>query len=145
MGNWSAFNKPKIAVCDDDVNILSTLRKILKKIGFEVFCTRNEEELFEILKDEPVNVVIIDYNLQHANFIDEPKKEYVIPKNGLEIITAIREKWDNQAMKIVLTTTKNNATIQDVRNAGGNEILFKPFCTFRNLAEFLMGLMDKKN
>ena len=116
----------------------------MRKIGFEVFCTRNEEELFEVLKTESINVVIIDYNLQQDNFDDVPKtQDYVIHKNGLEIIGTIREKWTNTCMKIVLTTTKNNASIHDVKNVGGNDILFKPFCSFSDLAKFLTGLMEK--
>ena len=144
MKKPSGFSKPKVAVCDDDVNILSTLRKILKKIGFEVFCTRTEEELFEILNEESINVVIIDYNLIPETFEDVPRTDVLEqPKNGLEIISTIREKWNNQNMKIVLTTSKSHATIQDVQNAGGNDILYKPFYSFNKLAEFLLGLIDQ--
>ncbi|MCD4657889.1 MAG: response regulator [Planctomycetes bacterium] len=144
MKRPSAFSRPKIAVCDDDINILSTLRKILKKIGFEVFCTRNEEELFEILAEESINVVIVDYNLKPATFMNETRTEVMQKsKNGLEIISTIREKWNNQRLKLVLTTSKSNATIQDVQNAGGNDILYKPYYSFNELADFLLGLTEQ--
>ena len=124
----------KIAICDDDINLLSTLRKILKKIGFEVYCTRSADELFSLLDETKIDVLIIDFNL-------EPESLENTAKNGLHIISEIREKYNRPEMKIVLTTSQNYAQIDDVRKVGGDEILYKPFFPLTKLTELLSGLM----
>jgi len=125
-----------IAVCDDDVDMLSTLKKVLKKSGFEVFTTQTEQDLYKLLENQKIDLVLIDYNLEPDDFEDHTK-------NGLEIISEIREKFDDKCMKLVLTTSPNYAQLEDVKKAGGNEILFKPLFPLTKITDLLTKLSNE--
>ena len=125
----------KIAICDDDINLLSTFKKILSRIGCDVYLSKNEKELHEHLAANEFDIVIVDYNLDPEDFED-------LPKNGLQIISEIRNQYAERDMKLVLTTSPNCAEIVDVKNAGGDEILMKPFSPITKITDLLSSLTN---
>ena len=123
----------RVAICDDDINLLSTFKKVFKKIGYEVFICKTAAALYKVLETTQIDIVIVDFNLDPEDFDS-------VAENGLEIIRKIRNDYQNKDVKLVLTTTSNYADIDDVKKAGGDEILFKPIFPLTKITDLLAKL-----
>lgn len=84
------------AICDDNVNILDRMQKMLSNIfsknSFEAsvtYSTDNSEDMLNFIKDNKVDVIMLDINLKSD-------------KSGLEIARAVRKI--NKDSYIIFTT-----------------------------------------
>jgi DNA-binding NtrC family response regulator len=53
----------KLMLVDDEERFLSTTRKVLMKRGYEVFTARSGLEALALLKQYPINIVILDVKM----------------------------------------------------------------------------------
>ena len=85
--------KPKngytILIIDDDVQILSMYVSILKNEGYEVISTPKSEEAVDILKDNNIDIILLDYFMNEGTTAEES-------------INAIR-KFNNEVVIILQT------------------------------------------
>lgn len=93
----------KILVVDDEELTLSSLEAILKHKGYDVICAENGPKALEIIKKEPVAVIICDQNLP-----------------GMKGVEVLREsiKLQPDAIRISLTGVSDLDTLTDLVNVG---------------------------
>jgi nitrogen regulation protein NR(I) len=107
----------KILVADDEESIRLVLKKYLSSKGFEVFEASDGEEVLEILKKRPVDLIFLDLKM--------PKL------NGFEVLEKVKD------IPVVVLTAYGNidSTVQAI-SLGAAEYLTKPF-SFEEIDEVL--------
>jgi two-component system KDP operon response regulator KdpE len=101
----------RIMVVDDDPQIRRVLRTALVAQGHEVVVARNGEEALEKLRDEKLDLVILDMNMPGMN--------------GLETCRMIRSTSDIAI--IMLTVRDSEADKVAALDAGADDYVTKPF------------------
>ncbi len=105
-------------VVDDSRATRMILRKILESIGFEVEQAENGRIAYDLLCswipfDIP-DLALVDWNMPVMN--------------GIELIEAIRENSELDALKIIMCTTETEVSQMTLALlTGANEYVMKPF------------------
>lgn len=103
-------NKKRILVVDDEQPIRTLIERAVKAAGLDCLTAGDGLEALEILKKEPVDIVITDV---------------VMPRmNGIELTNKIREKFN--ADVIVMTGFVNDYRFEDVVAEGASDFVQKP-------------------
>ncbi len=101
-----------IMVVDDSPDTLEVLHRSIEHMGFVVFPCESAGEAIELLKDNPVDLVITDY---HMPFI-----------GGLDLIKHIREQYPNTEVMMITGYASVEGAVEAIK-AGAEEYLAKPF------------------
>jgi two-component system chemotaxis response regulator CheY len=102
-------------VVDDSKSMRMILGRTLKEIGFDVSeASHGEEALARLNQGEPVNLMLVDWNMPVMN--------------GYDLICAIRANAMHGDIRIMMVTTESSMdNVQKALAAGANEYLMKPF------------------
>jgi two-component system, OmpR family, KDP operon response regulator KdpE len=105
------MSSARIMVVDDDPQIRRVLRTALVAQGYEVVVARNGEEALEKLRDEKLDLVILDMNMPGMN--------------GLETCRMIRSTSD---LAIIMLTVRDSESDKvEALDAGADDYVTKPF------------------
>lgn len=105
----------KIAILDDSHILRAALRNTLHADGRNVvFDADNSADLFEYLKNSPVDIVLLD-----IFFPDE---------NGLDALRKIKA-FDKNIKVIVITGMNQKDITREAQRLNADDILYKPFGT----------------
>lgn len=122
--------KPRILCVDDDASILKTFEILLVPNGYEVVKAQNGQEALEKLKEERIDLVLMDVKM--------PKLD------GVE--TCRRIKTDERTMNIpvvlITTLSAKGDRIKGIE-AGAEDFISKPFDVAEVLARVKMLLKTK--
>lgn len=103
-----------ILIVDAKEVILQTTSDILRKEGYGVLTSFSGEEALKILKENKVDLVILDI------LITEP--------SGISVCRKIRGKYSVIELPVLISTVDNNNYDLDLAmKAGANDFIFKPF------------------
>ena len=105
------MSSARIMVVDDDPQIRRVLRTAFVAQGYEAVDARNGEEALEMLRDEKVDLVILDVNMPGMN--------------GLETCRAIRSS--SEIPIVMLTVRDAEADKVEALDAGADDYMTKPF------------------
>lgn len=90
-----------ILLVDDEVNILSSLKRVLSREGYTVLTAAGGEEGLEVLSREPVDLVISDMTMPHmdgATFLRHVRERN--PMTVRMLLTARKDtKWAVEAIR----------------------------------------------
>lgn len=101
----------KIMVVDDDPQIRRVLRTAFSAQGYDSVDARNGEEALELLRDEKVDLVILDVNMPGMS--------------GLDTCRAIRST--SEIPIVMLTVRDAEADKVEALDAGADDYMTKPF------------------
>ncbi|MDV2583368.1 ATP-binding protein [Alkalibacillus haloalkaliphilus] len=106
-------NQPRILVADDEAVNLQVLTNQLSLEGYEVVTASDGEEVFDILKENPVDLLILDL---------------MMPKmSGYEVCSRLRRDYSLMELPILMLTAKSELDDKIVSfEAGANDYLVKP-------------------
>ncbi len=123
-------SKPRILCVDDEPAILKTFEILLAPHGYEVIEAQNGQEALEKLKEERIDLVLMDVKM--------PKL------NGLEACRRIKEDEKTRDIPVVLITgmLEKGDRIKGIE-AGAEDFLSKPFDAAEVLARVKMLLKSK--
>jgi two-component system KDP operon response regulator KdpE len=105
------MSSAKIMVVDDDPQIRRVLRTAFVAQGYEAVDARNGEEALEMLRDEKVDLVILDVNMPGMS--------------GLDTCRAIRSS--SEIPIVMLTVRDAEADKVEALDAGADDYMTKPF------------------
>ena len=105
--NW---NKKRILVVDDDVDILRVFRKILEKEGFTVETAETGKDALKKIKKAKFNLCIVDVKLPDMD--------------GTELLLKIPN--DPKKIKIIVTGFSTNEIGKKAADYGADDFLVKP-------------------
>ena len=105
----------RILVIDDEVEVLNLIRRVLKRAGYEVMKASGGEEGINLIKENPVDLVITDI---------------VMPdKGGIEVLINLHR--DFPALKKIVMSgkieTESDSFQELAKQFGASYILHKPF------------------
>ncbi len=102
----------KILVVDDEEDIGTLMKMILKSAGFEVVHVSSIDQAKSALKQEPFDTIFLDLNL-NGQF-------------GLYLLPHLEPKNSN-AQVVVITAQKDQSILKEVRSSGIETLIEKPF------------------
>ena len=103
----------RILIVDDEENVCHALRRSLRKEGYELFFGHEPAEGLEVLKKQPVDMVISDHLMPNMT--------------GLEFLKIVRDRWPD-VMRLMLTGHADMQTAIDAINQGNiYRFLTKPW------------------
>lgn len=105
-------NQMKVLVVDDDTNFCSTLSKILEKKGYVTTTAENGQRAIEIVKEKPVDVILMDVKMPVMNGVEAYKN-----------IKQIRPS----AVVIFMTAFSIEDLVKDTIRDGAYAVIKKPF------------------
>lgn len=102
----------KILVIDDDPDISMMLRLMLEYKGYTVNTTDRPEETQSFLRDNPVDLIIMDMLLSGTN--------------GTDICTTLKQDKATRSIPVMMISAHPNAK-EICLNAGADDFISKPF------------------
>lgn len=99
-----------VLIADDEESAVDLLKKILKKMGYEVTVCYDGLQAMEFLKDEIFDVVLFDYNMPGMS--------------GTELIRFAKER--EPSTKVIIFTGYTDMDRQMAIDFGADEFLQKP-------------------
>jgi len=101
-------------VVDDSTAVRLYLRKILLPYGFEVVDARNGREGLQRVREQQIDLVLLDWN--------------VPVMNGLELLQHIRSEPGVGSPCVMMVTSENDLhEVAQALEIGANEYVMKPF------------------
>ncbi|MDR2497478.1 MAG: response regulator transcription factor [Tannerellaceae bacterium] len=118
----------KILLAEDEANIASFIERGLTEFDHTVRRAANGAEAWEILRDEPFDLLLLDV---------------IMPRmNGLELCAAYRAKFGYASPVIMLTALGTTEDIVMGLEAGADDYIAKPF-SFRELEARIRALLRR--
>ncbi|NVM79235.1 response regulator RpfG family c-di-GMP phosphodiesterase [Duganella sp. SG902] len=96
-------NAATVLCVDDEPNILSALRRLLRPAGYRVLLAESGAAGLEVLAREAVDLVISDMRMPEMN--------------GAQFLAQVRQRWPD-TMRLLLTGYSDIQSIQDAINGG---------------------------
>lgn len=120
--------KSKILVVDDEESVRFSLKDILEDEDYEVFLAEDREGCFEVLKKEPIDVVILDV--------------WLGKDNGIDLLKVLKEDFPNIEVIII----SGHSDLEDAVKAikiGAFDMIEKPFSMEKLLITLSNSLLMK--
>lgn len=118
----------KIILVEDEINIASFIERGLREFGHEVTVAHEGNAGWELLQDEPFELLILDI---------------IMPgMNGLELCRLYRQRFGYQSPVIMLTALGTTEDIVKGLDAGADDYLVKPF-SFQELEARIKALLRR--
>ena len=121
-----------ILVVDDNEDIRNLLSLVLQKEGYEVFLAPNGSEALEIVKNNRLDLVLLDVMMTELS--------------GLEVLSNIRGNKDNKISSIPVMMITAASTVSDIDAAveiGASSYIIKPFRNI-NLIEKVSAIFQEE-
>ena len=101
----------RILVCDDDREVVSSIRIYLNAEGYQTLCAYNGKECLDLLRSQEIQLVILDI---------------VMPeKDGISALSELRE-WSNVPVILLSAKAEDTDKIAGL-NIGADDYMTKPF------------------
>ncbi len=129
-------NKTKILVIDDNQDVRDLVVHILDSAGFKVFDADGGAKALEILKDNSIDLVLLDVMMPG--------------KSGLEVLREIRGGSNKKLRDIPVMMITAKSSTEDIDKAleiGANSYIVKPFraTTIREKVRAILELQSTEN
>ncbi len=99
-----------ILIVDDDVSIRNSMHEFVEMVGYKAYSVASAEDALEVLKNQPIQVVITDIMLPGIN--------------GLELTDLIKIDYDSDV--IVMTGFSGDYSYEEAISKGASDFVFKP-------------------
>jgi DNA-binding NtrC family response regulator len=119
-----AVDRPRILIADDQVDILTALRLLLKSEGFEVVAARSPREVSECLPRDRYDLLLLDMNYA---------RDTSSGAEGLELIERIHSLAPDVPIVVMTAWATIDLAVEAVRR-GARDFLQKPWDNRRLLA-----------
>ena len=104
----------KILIVEDEQSLLGFIAENLTQFGFLVFPFVSGSEALRFLRDNPVDLVLLDWMMPE--------------KTGLEVLQEIRIAFSRIQLPVIMITSRNqNRDIIQALKVGANDFIVKPF------------------
>ena len=120
---------PRIMVVDDDLDLVETLTRSLRKMRYDVIGMTDGKEALDRLKDDhhEIDLMVTDYRMPNMN--------------GLQLLRNLRK--ENIFLPVVLMTGyADKRLVEDFMNSGGNGYIEKSFL-MEDMAQIISKAMKK--
>jgi response regulator RpfG family c-di-GMP phosphodiesterase len=124
-----ASPQPRLLLVDDEPNILTSLRRLLRAEGYALRTAEGGPQALAMLAEEPADVIVSDMRMPHMS--------------GAEFLKQACERWPG-TLRVILTGYADLAsTVAAVNEGGIHAYLNKPWDETQ-LLQTLRGLVERK-
>lgn len=102
---------PKIMLAEDDQTMVTLLETLLGMEGYQVVSLNVRDDIFESIRRDRPDVLLLDVHLPHAN--------------GLDVLDQVRGDDETKDSKVVMTSGLNLE--DECMEHGANGFLLKPY------------------
>jgi DNA-binding NtrC family response regulator len=113
----SGPSKPRILIGDDQRDVLTALRLLLKSEGFETHVARSPAEVLNSLAAERFDAVLLDMNYSRDTTSGE---------EGLQLVAKIKQSWPQLPVIVMTAWATIDLAVEAVRR-GARDFLQKPW------------------
>jgi len=104
---------PRLLVVDDEQNILSSLRRLLRRESYELATASTGEEALRAMEEQPADVVISDYRMPGMS--------------GTELLKEIQNRWPDTVRIVLSGYSEVNAIIDAINEGWIYKFITKPW------------------
>ncbi|HSX02567.1 MAG TPA: response regulator [Candidatus Saccharimonadia bacterium] len=108
-----------ILIAEDEPSLLKLLSKKVRGLGFNVVTAEDGEQTIEVLKSQPVDLLLLD--------IIMPRK------NGLQVLQELRVNLGSKIPVFILSNLEKNEDIEAGKAYGVKEYIVKSQVSMRQL------------
>jgi CheY-like chemotaxis protein len=101
----------KIMLAEDDPTMVTLLKTLLGMEGYEVVALNMDDDVFESVRSDRPDVLLLDVHLPNAN--------------GLDVLAQVRANAETQDLSVVMTSGLNLEL--ECIHSGANGFLLKPY------------------
>jgi CheY-like chemotaxis protein len=101
----------KIMLAEDDPTMVTLLKTLLGMEGYEVVALNMDDDVFESVRSDRPDVLLLDVHLPNAN--------------GLDVLAQVRANAETQDLSVVMTSGLNLEF--ECIHSGANGFLLKPY------------------
>ena len=101
----------RILVCDDNREVVSSIRIYLNAEGYQTVCAYGGQECLDLLREQEIHLVILDVVMQG--------------KDGISTLSELRE-WSNVPVILLSAKAEDTDKIAGL-NVGADDYMTKPF------------------
>lgn len=102
-----------LLLVDDEPNILSALRRVFRKEGYEVVTAQSAADGFARLEERPIGVVVSDHRMPEMT--------------GVQFLKEVRRRWPQTVRAILSGYAEPESIVSAVNEAGIAKFLTKPW------------------
>jgi len=102
---------PRIMLAEDDLTMVTLLKTLLDMEGYQVTALTIDDDIFEAVRKERPDVLLLDVHLPNAN--------------GLDVLDQVRADDETKNLKVVMTSGLNLDV--ECMQHGANGFLLKPY------------------
>jgi diguanylate cyclase (GGDEF)-like protein len=102
----------QLLVVDDDISILNIIDKYLLENGYDVIVTSKPEDIFEIIEEKRIDLIVMDINMPEFN--------------GVEVFQKLNEFKVNIPI-MFMSSIERSDIIKKMFDMGAEEYIIKPF------------------
>jgi CheY-like chemotaxis protein len=102
---------PRIMLAEDDLTMVMLLKTLLGMEGYQVVALSIDDDVFEAVRNDRPDVLLMDVHLPHAN--------------GLDVLDQLRDDDETKDLKVVMTSGLNLAL--ECMHHGADDFLLKPY------------------
>ncbi|MBP7134932.1 MAG: response regulator transcription factor [Sphingomonadaceae bacterium] len=103
----------KIAILDDDPELLESVSRLLNEVGHRCFCFGRGEALIQTLRSSHFDLFVLDWNLPD--------------RSGISVIEWIRNRIGDNVPVLLLTSRSLEEDVIAGLEAGADDFISKPF------------------
>jgi DNA-binding response OmpR family regulator len=117
-----------VLIVDDEENISTALRYLMKGKGYEVRVARDGEEALDMVAEQPPDLMLLDVMM--------PKRD------GYDVCQTIRTNPDWKSIKIIMLSAKGRDIEVEKGLALGADAYFTKPCSTRDIAAKVQSMLD---
>lgn len=104
---------PKILIIDDDLDLLTVVKTLLRKKGFEVLACHNWQSAWETLKCNEPQLILLDVFLDGTD--------------GLDVCKKIKQTPSTRHIPVIVFSSFPNVAETAIYEFGADDFIAKPF------------------
>ena len=98
---------------DDEVNILKALKRLLRQDDMSVLCAAGAHEAFELLEQNPAQVVVTDQRMPDMC--------------GVDLLSSVRERWPDVVRMMLTGYTEMGVAVEAINRGEIYRLITKPW------------------
>lgn len=103
----------KILILDDDTDLLSIVKSLLKKKGYDVWAFANWQKAWEKIKNNKPNLILLDVFLKGID--------------GMNVCRKLKSTSSTRNIPIIMLSSFPNIAESAIAEFGADEFIAKPF------------------
>lgn len=120
----------KLLIVEDDTLTQQLYMVYFRKSGIKTYITDNGEELFSILRNENIGLILMDINLTNTYFRGEKM-------DGIKLSRLIKSNSETKSIPIIIATGFSTINQNDsiVKQTYAEELIVKPITNFKSFIQ----------